>query len=282
MRLSILTASILFLCPLLSIAASTKLISNTALKHPKITNAISNPNKCLIPGFKAEYNSKIDGHDLGIITRTVQKTSEKKSEVGYKITSQLNIDKFIYHDMITQTSIGKIINDNIVVPSSFSLSDSKKKSNKPLVLNSSLSKLTDDKLAASKSKVVNDSLSYLLQLRMSIINGKMIQEFKTRTVKSSNDNKITLSSSHKPIDLEIKGADGKVSKVKVIKVHYKDTNGAQGNLWLDRAKAYAMVKNEISIVSPKKKQKAVFIETLKSYDANITKYGCLMHDVKKK
>ena len=297
MRFSMLTASILLLCPLISMAAVTKeapktatkstKITNvtketpkTATKSTKITNVISSANKCLIPGYQATYNSFINGHNLGIITRTVQ----DKSKPNYEITSQLKIDKFIYHDIIVQKSVGKIRNNNIVVPSSFSLSDTKKKAKvKPLELNSSLDNLKDDKLSASKSKVINDSLSYLLQLRMSLMSGNMIHEFKTKTVKdSSKDNIIRLSSSHKQIDLDIKGADGKVSKVKVIKVHYKDTNGAQGNLWLDHAKAYAMVKNEIFMVNPKNKQKAVFIETMIDYDADITKYGCLMQDVKKK
>ncbi len=288
MRLSMLTASILLLCPLISMAAvtkeasktATKEVSKTATKSTKITNVISSANKCLIPGYQATYNSFINGHSLGIITRIVK----EKAKPHYKITSQLKIDKFIFHDVITQTSVGKIRNNNIVVPSSFSLSETKKKAKvKPLELNSSLDKLKDDKLSASKDKVVNDSLSYLLQLRMSIINGKMIHEFKTRTVKDSKkDNKIILSSAHKRVDLDIKGSDGKVSKVKAIKVHYKDTNGAQGNLWLNPAKAYAMVKNEIFMVNPKNKQKAVFIETMIDYDADLTKYGCLMHDIKKK
>jgi hypothetical protein len=296
MRLSILTASILLLCPLISMAAVTKEVTKTATKSPKITsvtkeapkaatkstkitNVISSVNKCLIPGYQAEYKSSINEHNLGIITRTAQ----KKAKSHYEIISKLNIDKFVFHDLIIQKSVGKIRNNDIVVPSTFLLSDSKKKSKiKPLALNRSLDKLTDNKLSTSKDKVINDSLSYLLQLRMSIINGKMIHEFETRTVKNSNDNKIILSSLHKPVNLDIKGSDGKVSKVKAIKVHYKDSNGAKGNLWLEPAKAYAMVKNEITMLNKKNKQKAVFTEVLNNYDADITKYGCLMQGVKKK
>ena len=43
-----------------------------------------------------------------------------------------------------------------------------------------------------------------------------------------------------------------------------------------------MVKNEISMMNPKNKQKAIFVETMTDYEADLTKYGCLMQDVKKK
>ena len=67
MKLSILTAAIILLCPFACIAHDTAK-SSSALQITK-----KSENKCLIPGYKVTYNSTINGHDLGVITRIVKK-----------------------------------------------------------------------------------------------------------------------------------------------------------------------------------------------------------------
>ena len=227
MKISILTAAIILLCPFATIANDKKDVSK---KDSKSSSTLISTNKCLLPGYQATYSSEINNHDLGVITRTV---SERKPP-HYQIISKLEIDKLLFSDVVTQKSVGKIRNNDIVIPNTFSLVDKKRKAGvKPLDLNKSIDKIRDKKLSSNQGKIVNDSLSYLLQLRMSIINGKMIHNFNTQTVKNTENNKIMLSSKHDEQTIKIKNSKGKLEEIKAVKIHYKDSNGADGFIWLD-------------------------------------------------
>jgi hypothetical protein len=281
MRLSILTVSIILSCPLISMAAAPKVAPKESPKSASAAS-IKHPHPpCLIPGYQAKYKSYIqagkDGKltELGVITRTV----EQKTSPSYTITSQLKIDKFFFHDTITQTSSGiikKVDGKLMVVPKIFSLKDTRKsKKQRPpeLKLNQKFDKL----------KVSHDSLSYLLQLRIDKIEGLMVNNFNTQTIKGAASNAISISGTHKPVDF--KQEDGKT--IKAIKEAYSDDHNATGFIWLKYSpskNSYPMIKTEITMKNPKDKDTpaATFTETLISYDANEDDYGCLMLDSKKK
>ena len=228
--------------------------------HPNSIHHVSQQKhtktKCLIPGYKAQYDNLYNGSDLGISTRI----AEKHGQDQYKITYKLSIHKFIFSKILHRTSEGKINSDGSVMPSKFKVIDEKAD-------NPDIFSINHEEL---------DPLSYITQARISLIkNGQIIT---TLTEESLLGQKIVYLHSDNKIYKE--KVNGKI--LDVIKVSYKEEftkpvskfqKGSYGILWLDKNKAYLPVKSVLHAFKDGKKN--LIIEKLVGYHPDIGKYGCL-------
>ena len=216
-----------------------------------------------MPGYKAQYETFYNGYDLGVSTKIAEILPSK----NYKITYKLSIHKFFVSKEINRTSTGIIDNFGFVQPTVFEVKDSDKKLTKKFSDLSNISK--------KQTKRELDWLSYITQIRISLIKGKLITNFKEQTLK----NDLTVHLSELKTEKEV--INGKT--INVTKISYKALDGnntfAHGEFWLDKDNMYIPLITNIESKKNRGSNKYIKAkETLIKYTPNVKKYGCLLYN----